>query len=140
MMGNVIRLRSPEMVETLDAATTLGLVQSLHRQLRVRDLLELFQRQANAVLPVAGLRYISPTGPIMFADTPSSEHYVKFRINWHNNENLGELYFYFDEHKKIIAYNRLKIWWPYSQARCTTHCCTKRHCNNKPCHHRPLKR
>ena len=85
------------MVETLDAATTLSLVQSLHRQLRLRELLELFERQAATLIPVTGLRYVSPAGPILFAQTPSSEHYVKFRVEWHNNESLGELYFYFDE-------------------------------------------
>lgn len=96
-MGKVTRLKTPQSVATFNAEEALHLVQAFHRQLRIKPLLELFHRQAETLMPLVGLQYISPADIETFRHGDRTDHFAQFRVRWHDNVVLGEMLFYFAE-------------------------------------------
>lgn len=96
-MGKVTRLKTPQSVATFNAEEALHLVQAFHRQLRIKPLLELFHRQAETLMPLVGMQYISPADIETFRHGDRTDHFAQFRVRWHDNAVLGEMLFYFAE-------------------------------------------
>ncbi len=101
-MGNVTRLKTPQFVQTFSSDEALALVQSFHRQMRLRDLLELFHNEAQTLLPIVGMHYHNSAGLATFTVGDDSAYYVNFRAHWHNNQCLGEVYFYFETQQEDL--------------------------------------